>query len=138
MGFPTYSLPTYLSTLLDKGWTILVIDELATGKSGPKQLAVYQVYSPSCNLEDCSELSYVISLYFTDDLLGITLFSAMNGHRIMFPVYWVDREKVSRILISYSIREVVILADSYPGILKKIYGLLYGWIFFHFDHYSRY
>nr|QDP70785.1 MutS-like protein [Umbellula sp. 2 RH-2019] len=132
MGFPIYSLTTYLSTLLDKGWTIIVIDELVTGKSGPKQRAVSQVYSPSCNLEDCSELSYVISIYFKDDLLGITLFSAMNGHSIMFPVYWEDRDKVARLLISYSIKEVVIWADSGadPGILNKIYGLLIDWNLF--------
>nr|UKP87476.1 MutS-like protein [Chelidonisis aurantiaca mexicana] len=132
MGFPIYSLTTYLSTLLDKGWTIIVIDELVTGKSGPKQRAVSQVYSPSCNLEDCSELSYVISIYFKDDLLGITLFSAMNGHSIMFPVYWVDRDKVARLLISYRIKEVVIWADSGTdsGILNKIYGLLIGWNLF--------
>jgi DNA mismatch repair protein MutS len=132
MGFPTYSLTTYLSTLLDKGWTIIVIDELVTGKSGPKQRAVSQVYSPSCNLEDCSELSYVISIYFKDDLLGVTLFSAMNGHSVMFPVYWEDRDKVARLLISYRIKEVVIWADSGadPGILNKIYGLLIGWNLF--------
>jgi len=87
MRFPIYSLTTHLSTLLDKGWTVIVIDELVTGKSGPKQRAVSQVYSPSCNLEDCSELPYVLSIYSSqDDLLGITLFSAMNGHSIMFPV----------------------------------------------------
>nr|YP_006883683.1 MutS-like protein [Paraminabea aldersladei]AFR60149.1 MutS-like protein [Paraminabea aldersladei]UKP87966.1 MutS-like protein [Paraminabea aldersladei] len=132
MGFPIYSLTTHISTLLDKGWTIIVIDELITGKSGPKQRAVSQVYSPGCNLEDCSELSYVISIYFKDDLLGITLFSAMNGHSIMFPVYWVDRDKVARLLISYRIKEVVIWADSEPdsGILNKIYGLLIGWNLF--------
>nr|YP_010322816.1 MutS-like protein [Chrysogorgia tricaulis]AFM97559.1 MutS-like protein [Chrysogorgia tricaulis]AFM97571.1 MutS-like protein [Chrysogorgia tricaulis]UKP87490.1 MutS-like protein [Chrysogorgia tricaulis] len=132
MGFPIYSLTTYLSTLLDKGWTIIVIDELATGKSGPKQRAVSRIYSPSCNLEDCSELSYVISIYFKDDLLGITLFSAMNGHSIMFPVYWVDRDKVARLLINYRIKEVVIRADSEAnsGILNKIYGLLIGWNLF--------
>nr|YP_009034309.1 mismatch repair protein [Junceella fragilis]AHZ88982.1 mitochondrial mismatch repair protein [Junceella fragilis] len=132
MGFPIYSLTTYLSTLLDKGWTIIVIDELVTGKSGPKQRAVSQVYSPSCNLEDCSELSYVISIYLKDDLLGITLFSAMNGHSIMFPVYWADRDKVARLLISYRIKEVVIWVDSgdNPGILNKIYGLLIGWNLF--------
>nr|UKP88022.1 MutS-like protein [Parisis sp. ANT113] len=132
MGFPIYSLTTHLSTLLDKGWTIIVIDELVTGKSGPKQRAVSQVYSPSCNLEDCSELSYVISIYFKDDLLGITLFSAMNGHSIMFPAYWVDRDKVARLLISYRIKEVVIWADlgADSGILNKIYGLLIGWNLF--------
>nr|AFM97563.1 MutS-like protein [Ellisella sp. DFH11-8B] len=132
MGFPIYSLTTYLSTLLDKGWTIIVIDELVTGKSGPKQRAVSQVYSPSCNLEDCSELSYVISIYLKDDLLGVTLFSAMNGHSIMFPVYWADRDKVARLLISYSIKEVVIWVDSgdNPGVLNKIYGLLIGWNLF--------
>nr|ADJ53919.1 MutS-like protein [Pseudochrysogorgia bellona]ADJ53920.1 MutS-like protein [Pseudochrysogorgia bellona] len=132
MGFPIYSLTTYLSTLLDKGWTIIVIDELATGKSGPKQRAVSQIYSPSCNLEDCSELSYVISIYFKDDLLGITLFSAMNGHSIMFPVYWVDRDKVARLLINYRIKEVVIRADSgaNSGMLNRIYGLLIGWNLF--------
>nr|UKP87700.1 MutS-like protein [Heliopora coerulea] len=132
MGFPIYSLTTYLSTLLDKGWTIIVIDELVTGKSGPKQRAVSQVYSPSCNLEDCSELSYVISIYFKDDLLGVTLFSAMNGHSTMFPVYWVDRDKVARLLISYRIKEVVIWADSRAnsGILNKIYGLLIDWNLF--------
>nr|UKP88119.1 MutS-like protein [Radicipes sp. ANT176] len=132
MGFPIYSLTTYISTLLDKGWTIIVIDELATGKSGPKQRAVSRIYSPSCNLEDCSELSYVISIYLKDDLLGITLFSAMNGHNIMFPVYWVDRDKVARLLISYRIKEVVIRADSgaNSGILNKIYGLLIGWNLF--------
>nr|UKP88371.1 MutS-like protein [Veretillum cf. cynomorium ANT74] len=137
MGFPTYSLPTYLSTLLDKGWTIIVIDELVTGKSGPKQRAVSQVYSPSCNLEDCSELSYVISIYFKDDLLGITLFSAMNGHSIMFPVYWEDRDKVARLLISCRIKEVVIWADSDPGILNKIYGLLIGWNLFPLEPNAR-
>nr|YP_010323236.1 MutS-like protein [Trichogorgia capensis]UKP88343.1 MutS-like protein [Trichogorgia capensis] len=132
MGFPIYSLTTYLGTLLDKGWTIIVIDELATGKSGPKQRAVSQVYSPSCNLEDCSELSYVISIYLKDDLLGITLFSAMNGHSIMFPVYWADRDKVARLLISYHIKEVVIRADlgANSGILNEIYGLLIGWNLF--------
>nr|QXE46388.1 MutS-like protein [Telestula cf. batoni AP-2020] len=141
MGFPIYSLTTHLSILLDKGWTIIVIDELVTGKSGlspnnsnkqPKQRAVSQVYSPSCNLEDCSELSYVISIYFKDDLLGITLFSAMNGHSIMFPVYWVDRDKVARLLISYRIKEVVIWADSGADsrTLSKIYGLLIGWNLF--------
>nr|YP_010323082.1 MutS-like protein [Parasphaerasclera valdiviae]UKP87994.1 MutS-like protein [Parasphaerasclera valdiviae] len=132
MGFPIYSLTTHLSTLLDKGWTIIVIDELVTGKSGPKQRAVSQVYSPSCNLEDCSELSYVISIYFKDDLLGITLFSAMSGHSIMFPVYWADRDKVARLLISYRIKEAVIWADSGAdsGILNKIYGLLIGWNLF--------
>nr|YP_009679792.1 MutS-like protein [Ptilella grandis]QDP70715.1 MutS-like protein [Ptilella grandis] len=132
MGFPIYSLTTYLSILLDKGWTIIVIDELVTGKSGPKQRAVSQIYSPSCNLEDCSELSYVISIYFKDDLLGVTLFSAMNGHSVMFPAYWEDRDKVARLLISYRIKEVVIWADSGadPGILNKIYGLLIGWNLF--------
>lgn len=132
MGFPIYSLTTYLSTLLDKGWTIIVIDELTTGKSGLKQRAVSRIYSPSCNLEDCSELSYVISIYFKDDLLGITLFSAMSGHSIMFPVYWVDRDKVARLLISYRIKEIVIRADSgaNSGILNKIYGLLIGWNLF--------
>nr|UKP87140.1 MutS-like protein [Acanella sp. ANT177] len=132
MGFPIYSLTTYLSTLLDKGWTIIVIDELATDKLGPKQRAVSQVYSPSCNLEDCPELSYVISIYFKDDLLGITLFSAMNGHSIMFPVYWADRDKVARLLISYRIKEVIIRADSEAnsGILNKIYDLLIGWNLF--------
>nr|YP_010322942.1 MutS-like protein [Homophyton verrucosum]UKP87714.1 MutS-like protein [Homophyton verrucosum] len=139
MGFPIYSLTTHLSTLLDKGWTVVVIDELVTGKSGPKQRAVSQVYSPSCNLEDCSELSYVISIYIKDDLLGITLFSAMNGHSIMFPVYWVDRDKVARLLISYRIKEVIVWTDvpqevcvagADSGILNKIYGLLIGWNLF--------
>nr|YP_006576472.1 mutS [Renilla muelleri]AFO73240.1 mutS [Renilla muelleri]UKP88133.1 MutS-like protein [Renilla muelleri] len=131
MGFPTYSLTTYLSILLDKGWTVIVIDELVAGKFGPKQpkqRAVSQIYSPSCNLEDCSELSYVISIYFKDDLLGVTLFSAMSGHSVMFPVYWEDRDKVARLLISYRIKEVLIWAD--PGILNKIYGLLIGWNLF--------
>nr|WPN89760.1 MutS-like protein [Anthoptilum sp. g YK-2023] len=139
MGFPTYSLPTYLSILLEKGWTVIVIDELVTGKSGPKQRTVSQVYSPSCNIEDCSELSYVISIYFKDDLLGITLFSAMNGHSIMFPVYWGDRDKVARLLISYRIKEVVIWADSGadPGILNKIYGLLIDWNLFPFEPNAR-
>nr|UKP87882.1 MutS-like protein [Nanipora cf. kamurai ANT79] len=132
MGFPIYSLTTYLGTLLDKGWTIIIIDELVTGKSGPKQRAISQVYSPSCNLEDCSELSYVISIYFKDDLLGVTLFSAMNGHSIMFPVYWVDRDKIARLLISYRIKEVVIWADSgaNSSILNKIYDLLIDWNLF--------
>nr|UKP87308.1 MutS-like protein [Anthomastinae sp. n. ANT85] len=132
MGFPIYSLTTHISTLLDKGLTIIVIDELVTGKSGPKQRAVSQVYSPGCNLEDCSELSYVISIYFKDDLLGITLFSAMNGHSIMFPVCWDNRDKVAQLLISYRIKEVVIWADSGAdsGILNKIYGLLIGWNLF--------
>nr|YP_626512.1 DNA mismatch repair protein mutS [Briareum asbestinum]ABF69703.1 DNA mismatch repair protein mutS [Briareum asbestinum] len=151
MGFPIYSLTTHLSTLLNKGWTVVVIDELVTGKSGPKQRAVSQVYSPSCNLsqnlEDCSELSYVISIYIPidrksgdikDNLLGITLFSAMNGHSIMFPVYWVDRDKVARLLISYRIKEVIVWADSQEvrgagadsRILNKIYGLLIGWNLF--------
>lgn len=128
MGFPIYSLTTHLSTLLDKGWTVIVIDELVTGKSGPKQRAVSQVYSPSCNLEDCSELSYVLSIYFSqDDLLGITLFSAMSGHSIMFPVSWTDRDKVARLLISYRIREIVIWADLGVGLdilTNKIYNLL--------------
>nr|QDP70631.1 MutS-like protein [Halipteris cf. finmarchica RH-2019]UKP87686.1 MutS-like protein [Balticina finmarchica] len=139
MGFPIYSLTTYLSILLDKGWTIIVIDELVTGKSGPKQRAVSQVYSPSCNLEDCSELSYVISIYFKDDLLGITLFSSMNGHSIMFPVYWEDRDKVARLLTSYRIKEVVIWADSGadPGILNKIYGLLIDWNLFPYEPSAR-
>nr|YP_004376731.1 putative mismatch repair protein [Pleurocorallium konojoi]YP_008802638.1 putative mismatch repair protein [Pleurocorallium elatius]BAK18833.1 putative mismatch repair protein [Pleurocorallium konojoi]BAO03871.1 putative mismatch repair protein [Pleurocorallium elatius]BAO03885.1 putative mismatch repair protein [Pleurocorallium elatius] len=132
MGFPTYSLTTHISTLLDKGLTIIVIDELVTGKSGPKQRAVSQVYSPGCNLEDCPELSYVISIYFGDDLLGVTLFSAMNGHSMMFPVYWDDRDKVARLLISYRIKEVVIWADlgANSGILNKIYGLLIAWNLF--------
>nr|AFM97568.1 MutS-like protein [Iridogorgia splendens] len=132
MGFPIYSLTTHLSTLLDKGWTIIVIDELATGKSGPKQRAVSRIYSPSCNLDGGSELSYVISIYFKDDLLGITLFSAMSGHSIMFPVYWVDRDKVARLLISYRIKEVVIRVDSGANsrMLNKIYGLLIGWNLF--------
>jgi hypothetical protein len=130
MGFPIYSLTTHLSTLLDKGWTVIVIDELVTGKSGPKQRAVSQVYSPSCNLENCLELSYVLSIYFSqDDLLGITLFSAMNGHSIMFPVSWADRDKVGRLLISYSIKEIVIWVDSGGGseiLINKIYNLLIG------------
>nr|O63852.1 RecName: Full=Mitochondrial DNA mismatch repair protein mutS homolog [Sarcophyton glaucum]AAC16386.1 MSH [Sarcophyton glaucum] len=134
MGFPVYSLTTHLSTLLDKGWTVIVIDELVTNKSGPKQRAVSQVYSPSCNLEDCPELPYVLSIYFSqDDLLGITLFSAMNGHSIIFPVSWTDRDKVTRLLISYHIREIVIWADS--GVcsnilINKIYNLLIGWNLF--------
>lgn len=134
MGFPIYSLTTHLSILLDKGWTVIVIDELVTGKSGPKQRAVSQVYSPSCNLEDCSELSYVLSIYFSqDDLLGITLFSAMNGHSIMFPVSWTDRDKVARLLISYRIREIVIWVDLGVGseiLTNKIYNLLIGWNLF--------
>nr|YP_009417114.1 MutS-like protein [Leptogorgia sarmentosa]AST14118.1 MutS-like protein [Leptogorgia sarmentosa] len=134
MGFPIYSLTTHLSTLLDKGWTVIVIDELVTGKSGPKQRAVSQVYSPSCNLENCLELSYVLSIYFSqDDLLGITLFSAMNGHSIMFPVSWADRDKVGRLLISYSIKEIVIWVDSGGGseiLINKIYNLLIGWNLF--------
>nr|QDP70793.1 MutS-like protein [Umbellula sp. 3 RH-2019] len=141
MGFPTCSLPTHLSTLLGKGWTVVVVDELVTGKPGPKQRAVSQVYSPSCNSEDCSELSYVISIYFKDKdgLLGITLFSAMNGHSIMFPVDWEDRDKVARLLISYRIKEVVIWADSGadPGILNKIYGLLMGWNLFPLEPNAR-
>nr|YP_010323222.1 MutS-like protein [Thrombophyton coronatum]UKP88329.1 MutS-like protein [Thrombophyton coronatum] len=134
MGFPVYSLTTHLSTLLDKGWTVIVIDELVTGKSGPKQRAVSQVYSPSCNLEDCSELAYVLSIYFSqEDLLGITLFSAMNGHSMMFPVSWTDRDKVARLLISYRIREIVIWAHSGVGseiLINKIYNLLIGWNLF--------
>ena len=134
MGFPIYSLTNHLSTLLDKGWTVIVIDELVTGKSGPKQRAVSQVYSPCCNLEDCSELSYVLSIYFSqDDLLGITLFSAMNGHSIMFPVSWADRDKVARLLISYRIREIVIWANLEVGseiLINKIYNLLIGWNLF--------
>nr|ACB28532.1 MutS-like protein [Hemicorallium ducale] len=139
MGFPIYSLTTHISTLLDRGLTVIVIDELVTGKSGPKQRAVSQVYSPGCNLEDCSELSYVISIYFKDDLLGITLFSAMNGHSIMFPVYWVDRDKVARLLISYRIKEVVIWADlgANSGILNRIYGLLIGWNLFPSEPYVK-
>nr|YP_010289331.1 MutS-like protein [Coelogorgia palmosa]UKP87532.1 MutS-like protein [Coelogorgia palmosa] len=134
MGFPTYSLTTHLSTLLDKGWTVIVIDELVTGKSGPKQRAVSQVYSPSCNLEDCSELSYVLSIYFSQDgLLGITLFSAMNGHSLMFPVSWADRDKVIRLLVNYCIREIVIWANSGVDseiLMNKIYDLLIGWNLF--------
>lgn len=134
MGFPTYSLTTHLSTLLNKGWTVIVIDELVTGKSGPKQRAVSQVYSPSCNLEDCSELPYVLSIYFSqNDLLGITLFSAMNGHSIMFPVSWMDRDKVVRLLINYRIREIVIWANSDGDseiLINKIYNLLIGWNLF--------
>nr|YP_010323194.1 MutS-like protein [Sinularia wanannensis]UKP88273.1 MutS-like protein [Sinularia wanannensis] len=134
MGFPIYSLTTHLTTLLDKGWTVVVIDELVTGKSGPKQRAVSQVYSPSCNSEDCSELSYVLSIYFSqDNLLGITLFSAMNGHSIMFPVSWTDRDKVTRLLVSYRIREIVIWVDSGVGLnvlINKIYNLLIGWNLF--------
>nr|YP_010322620.1 MutS-like protein [Acrophytum claviger]UKP87182.1 MutS-like protein [Acrophytum claviger] len=134
MGFPIYSLTTHLSTLLDKGWTVIVIDELITGKSGPKQRAVSQVYSPSCNLEDCLELSYVLSIYFSqDDLLGITLFSAMNGHSIMFPVSWTDRDKVARLLISYRIREIAIWVNSGAGseiLINKIYNLLIDWNLF--------
>nr|UKP87794.1 MutS-like protein [Keroeides sp. ANT112] len=133
MGFPVYSLPNHLSTLLDKGWTVIVIDELVTGKSGPKQRAVSQVYSPSCNLEDCSELPYVLSIYFSqNDLLGITLFSAMNGHSVMFPVSWADRDKVARLLISYHIKEIVIRVNSGVNseILRKIYNLLIGWDLF--------
>nr|QGZ08292.1 MutS-like protein [Leptogorgia virgulata]QGZ08320.1 MutS-like protein [Leptogorgia virgulata] len=134
MGFPTYSLTTHLSTLLDKGWTVVVIDELVTGKSGPKQRAVSQVYSPSCNLEDCTELPYVLSIYFSqDDLLGITLFSAMSGHSIMFPVSWADRDKVGRLLINYCIKEIVIWVDLGVGseiLINKIYKLLIGWSLF--------
>nr|YP_010322984.1 MutS-like protein [Isis hippuris]UKP87770.1 MutS-like protein [Isis hippuris] len=134
MGFPIYSLTTHLSTLLDKGWTVIVIDELVTGKSGPKQRAVSQVYSPSCNLEDCSELSYVLSIYFSqDDLLGITLFSAMNGHSIMFPASWTERDKVARPLINYNIREIVIWVNLGAGseiLTDKIYNLLIGWNLF--------
>nr|QSX43542.1 DNA mismatch repair protein MutS [Trachythela sp. YZ-2021] len=134
MGFPIYSLTTHLSTLLDKGWTVVVIDELVTGKSGPKQRAVSRVYSPSCNLEDCSELSYVLSIYFSqDDLLGITLFSAMNGHSTMFPVSWTDRDKVARLLISYRVREIVIWVISGVGsgiLITKIYNLLTDWNLF--------
>nr|YP_009417100.1 MutS-like protein [Leptogorgia alba]AST14104.1 MutS-like protein [Leptogorgia alba] len=134
MGFPTYSLTTHLSTLLDKGWTVVVIDELVTGKSGPKQRAVSQVYSPSCNLEDCTELPYVLSIYFSqDDLLCITLFSAMNGHSILFPVSWADRDKVGRLLINYCIKEIVIWVDSGVGseiLINKIYNLLIGWSLF--------
>nr|WGH72464.1 mutS-like protein [Corymbophyton bruuni] len=134
MGFPIYSLTTHLSTLLDKGWTVIVIDELITGKSGPKQRAVSQVYSPSCNLEDCSELPYVLSIYFSqDDLLGITLFSAINGHSIMFPVSWADRDKVARLLISYRIREIAIWVHSGAGseiLINKIYNLLIDWNLF--------
>ncbi|YP_003331255.1 DNA mismatch repair protein (mitochondrion) [Dendronephthya gigantea] len=134
MGFPIYSLTTHLSTLLDKGWTVIVIDELVTGKSGPKQRAVSQVYSPSCNLEDCSELSYVLSIYFSqDDLLGITLFSAMSGHSIMFPVSWTDRDKVARLLISYRVREIVIWVNLGVGLdilTNKIYNLLIDWNLF--------
>ena len=134
MGFPIYSLTTHLSTLLDKGWTVIVIDELVTGKSGPKQRAVSQVHSPSCNLEDCSELAYVLSIYFSqDDLLGITLFSAMSGHSVMFPVPWTDRDKVARLLISYRIREIVIWVNSGVGsdiLINKIYNLLIGWNLF--------
>nr|YP_010323040.1 MutS-like protein [Nidalia simpsoni]UKP87910.1 MutS-like protein [Nidalia simpsoni] len=134
MGFPVYSLTTHLSSLLDKGWTVIVIDELITGKPGPKQRAVSQVYSPSCNLEDCSELSYVLSIYFSQDgLLGITLFSAMNGHSIMFPVSWADRDKVAQLLISYRIREIVIWVNSGADseiLINKIYNLLIGWNLF--------
>nr|YP_010508160.1 mutS-like protein [Cavernularia habereri]UXG56624.1 mutS-like protein [Cavernularia habereri] len=137
MGFPTYSLTTHLSTLLDKGWTIIVIDELITVKPGPKQRAVSQVYSPSCNMEDCSELSYVISVYFKDNLLGITLFSAMNGHSVMFPVYWEDRDKVARLLISYRIKEVVIWAGPDQGILNTIYDLLIDWNLFPLEPNAR-
>nr|UYW36380.1 MutS-like protein [Acanthogorgia sp. MCZ IZ 139653] len=134
MGFPVYSLTTHLSTLLDKGWTVIVIDELVTGKSGPKQRAVSQVYSPSCNLEDGSELSYVLSIYFSqEELMGIALFSAMNGHSIMFPVSWTDRDKVARLLISYRIREIVIWANAGVGseiLINKVYHLLIGWNLF--------
>nr|YP_010322732.1 MutS-like protein [Arula petunia]UKP87350.1 MutS-like protein [Arula petunia] len=132
MGFPTYSLATHLNTLLDKGWTIIVIDELVSNKSGPKQRAVSQVYSPSCNLEGCSELPYVLSIYFfQDDLLGITLFSTVNGHSIMFPVSWTDRDKVARLLISYRIKEIVIWVNSELEILvNKIYNLLIDWNLF--------
>nr|YP_010500810.1 MutS-like protein [Paramuricea grayi]UXB56226.1 MutS-like protein [Paramuricea grayi] len=134
MGFPVYSLTTHRSTLLDKGWTVIVIDELITGKSGPKQRAVSQVYSPSCNLEDGSELAYVLSIYFSqEDLMGIVLFSAMNGHSIMFPVSWKDRDKVARLLISYRIREIVIWANAGDGseiLINKVYHLLIGWNLF--------
>nr|YP_010289457.1 MutS-like protein [Tubipora musica]UKP88357.1 MutS-like protein [Tubipora musica] len=134
MGFPIYSLTTHLNTLLNKGWTIIVVDELVTNKSGPKQRAISQVYSPSCNLEDYSELSYVLSIYFSqDDLLGITLFSVMNGHSIMFPVPWTDRNKVARLLINYCIKEIVIWTNEGAGseiLINKIYNLLIDWNLF--------
>nr|YP_010323026.1 MutS-like protein [Melithaea erythraea]UKP87840.1 MutS-like protein [Melithaea erythraea] len=131
MGFPIFSLTNHLGTLLNKSWTVIVIDELVTVKSGPKQRKISQVYSPSCNLEDWSELSYVLSIYFSpDNLLGITLFSAMNGHSIMFPVSWADRDKVARLLISYRIREIVIWANGPKTLLSNIYNLLIGWNLF--------
>lgn len=92
MGFPIYSLAILLSTLLDQ--------------SGPKQRVVSQVYSPSCNSENCSELSHELSIYFSqNDLLGITLFSATNGHSIMFPVSWTNRDKVAWLLKSVIVLE---------------------------------
>nr|YP_008999689.1 DNA mismatch repair protein [Calicogorgia granulosa]ACZ34429.1 DNA mismatch repair protein [Calicogorgia granulosa] len=134
MGFPTFSLKTHLSTLLEKGWTVIVIDELITGKAGPKQRAVSQVYSPSCNLEDSSEITYVLSIYFSQgDLLGISLLSPMSGHSIMFPVSWPDRDKVARLLISYRIREIVIWANSgveLERFTNKVYNILIGWNLF--------
>nr|YP_010322634.1 MutS-like protein [Acrossota amboinensis]UKP87196.1 MutS-like protein [Acrossota amboinensis] len=142
MGFPIYSLTTHLSTLLDKGWTVIVIDELVTNQSGPKQRAISQVYSPSCNLgsnlEDCSELSYVLSIYFSQNnligegVIGVTLFSVISGHSIMFPISWTERDKVARLLINYRVREIVIWINSKANseILINIYNLLIDWNLF--------
>nr|UKP87851.1 MutS-like protein [Muricella sp. ANT77] len=138
VGFPVFTLGKHLSTLLEKGWTVIAVDELNTGQSGPKQRAVSQVHSPSCNLEECSELPYVLSIYFSQDKLGLTIFSVMSGHSIVFPVSWGDREQVARLIINYRIREIVIWANLEEGTeLRKMYDLLIGWNLFPYEPHAK-
>nr|YP_010322858.1 MutS-like protein [Cornularia pabloi]UKP87546.1 MutS-like protein [Cornularia pabloi] len=135
MGFPTYSLTTHLAALLSKAWTVVVVDESELQGQRYKQRTVSQIYSPSCNLEECLELIYVMSIYSQGELLGITLFSAISGHSLMFPVYWVDRDKVARLLVNYQIKEVVIRIHSKLNSNKMsyIYALLVDWNLFPSD-----
>nr|YP_010323277.1 MutS-like protein [Leptophyton benayahui]UKP88412.1 MutS-like protein [Leptophyton benayahui] len=116
MGFPTHSLETHLNTLLENGRTVVVINEQGEAlQGGVKQRAVSQVYFPSESTpnQSSSELPYILSLYFpSPEKLGLTIFSPMSGHSVMFPVSWEDRDKVARLLMSYHIREVVIYSKA--------------------------
>nr|YP_010323264.1 MutS-like protein [Tenerodus fallax]UKP88399.1 MutS-like protein [Tenerodus fallax] len=107
MGFPTFSLDTHLNTILDNGRTVVVVSEGEGEVGRMKPRAISQVHFPSYPPE--GEVRHILSLYFTaKGTLGVTLFSPVSGQSVVFPVSWENRDKVSRLLISYHIREIVV------------------------------
>lgn len=123
-GFPLYALPKHSQTLIDNGYTVVVIRQVTPPPNVQRQ--VTEILSPSMNITpSTSDGNYLVTYFWDTNVVGVSGLDVSTGETFTYEVSGsLIFDEAYRILQTYQPKEVIILGDLPPNQCRHIEDVL--------------